>query len=212
MLVLSIVTLVMDWILQVVLVLRYGPRQTRDLVIAEFKKKEVAREVREALDLPDRAALSALQTDLKTLDALKSLPTDVQAVNARFDAIQKEIKELPATLALTDAQLKGIGDAVGKSVRGMLGKEGQEISQADMEFFKRYSQNPQAVAADKESMYRNLVAKGVPENMAYQAVNEGPDAVGAVLRRILGQKNGRLVDDIRIALPLIQKQMEGSRW
>ena len=202
----AVATLALDWILQSFLTLRYGPRVTRDLVIAEFKNKAVATTVREALDLPNRAEILAVREEIKSLDLAYTTALDarlagvIRDMNAAVAGVPKpDLAGLEARLRDAVAHIRpdlsgldtvvqdSIKNAVTSQAKAQLSREARAANEQREEMMAQYMASAGA-QQDAKQIYGFLRNMGIQEGMAQVAAQFGPNGVSWALEQTMGKK------------------------
>ena len=209
------ITLLVDWFVQIFISLRWGPPKTRDLVIAAFKDKKTANDVREALDLPTRAEVSALSDKVRSLGAsldvhvtglAASMTADVRAAVASipkpdFTALTASIimgipkPDFDAMAARTvDEISRKIGPAVEAAVAGsaanaaksMLSQEARKKNKEIEQIQAEYMASAMR-EQDSKVIYNTMRQMGVPEGMAQMAAQFGPSGAEWAMEQVYGK-------------------------
>lgn len=184
------ITLVMDWVMQYWLVIRWGPNITQELVISKFKDRKVAAEVREALDLPTRAETKELTDKLNQLDTIFSVK--MAEIMGKMDAIEMpDLAPLEAKLdkpfEIPAEMVQDIVQGVTSSLSGQLGAElkaeRKGARAAVQELQDEYVNSPEW---EEENKARILAVQqytpGKSYAMARAAVKRGPAFVDSIAR------------------------------
>jgi hypothetical protein len=182
-LIMALITLVMDWVMQYWLVIRWGPNITKKLVIAEFKDRAVAREVREALDLPTRAEVSALREAMNQKDVQYQAGLDARLagllddIKAAFPKIPDLQLQLPGLEEKIKAGAVGAVEAAMDSVtKGRMGAEAKRVKHEQEEMMRQYQESA-AAQYDQAVIIKLLTAMKIPPGMAQIAATFGPSGV-----------------------------------
>jgi len=186
-----------DFVMQYWLVIRWGPGVTKRLVVAEFKDKKTAGEVRDALDLPDRAALTAVTGQMGRLEEkLNAFGVSMDSKMTQMGlAVSNDVRQAVGGVenkisafrldpaALADDVKKAMLD----SGKALLSREAKAVNQQREEILAAYQASAQA-QYDRKYIANMLMSVKVPPGMADVAATYGPAGVDWALRMTFGDK------------------------
>ena len=204
-LVFAIIVLITDLIWQFYWAGYSGPRKAKDLTIDAFKDRDTAREVRTALDLPDRESIQSLMQKIETLPKMENFDN-----SEVITGLQKKVSDIAGKTALLDQlvldQAKVTGEVkdciqnmnieippleideglletkITRSVKGAMAQlkqaEEKEVEDIIDEFDKS-----QEADETRELVYQWAVDAGYPEPAVRYGVQHGPKVLHAILER-----------------------------
>ena len=216
------ITLLVDWFVQIFISLRWGPPKTRDLVIAAFKDKKTANDVREALDLPTRAEVMSLSDKVRSLDT--TIDTRITGLAATMTAdVRAAVASIPKpdftalTASMADSMAQRVGPAVEAAVAGsaanaaksMLSQEARKKNK-EMEQIQAEYMAGAMHEMDAKAIYQTMRQMGVPEGMAQMAAQFGPSGAEWAMEQVYGKARtaalmDKLADARMAAMPMAGK-------